>query len=409
MKSQRNSSVNLSVGDQILLSQPNSVCRPGKQSLSFEFRFLLTAGFAITLYLIAASVGSGWIFLISSGLWFTVLCAIFIPCLILRFTQVTVCTADTVNEGANLTLSVEVVNKSKSVPSSQLLVYVVANTNSGFADTGQTMIIEDASTGGTGVFTLPGARRGVRALPAVAVETSYPLGLVWLKRTYHCQKKVYVLPVCHSMECRFLYQVKSSQFVPGIGRVLSASGYQSSASRGAREYIRGDNRRHINWGLSARHGKLMVKEFDLEGLATFDIAFVNCAPWQSESQYELAITTCASLAKFGSDQGIHPQLHILKQNPGEGGLPPHTLDLQEQLRALAEVEYAPGSSGWEQGLMFLAGRSRALLLIAPLSKAEYCVPPGVTVIGIASGNTASIACDLPSLVVLGSVEALSEV
>lgn len=365
--------------------------KAGSYGISFEFRFFLVCVLAVVLYFIAASVQSGWIFLISATLLCVAVCATCIPLLSLDVIRVFCQTSETVPAGQAVPVHVQLSSRGSLLPSAQLIVCLLPSTEAGFTVENHRLLFEsvekDRLISSESPVVVTCARRGKWSLPDVLVQTSYPFGLLWANRVFHSTRNIIVLPVIKPMECRFLYGVKSSQFVPGSGRLSSSSGYQSSASRGAREYIRGDNRRHINWSLSARHNKLMVKEFDLEGLATYDIALATFADWQSASQFELAITTCASLAKFGHDQGIYPQLHVLHEAPSSGSLPPHTLDLQDQLIMLAELPAAtPGSIDWNKNLSFLSGRSRALLLVLPFNCEldTDSIPSGVTIVGIAA-------------------------
>ncbi|MGG2309896.1 DUF58 domain-containing protein, partial [Salmonella enterica] len=73
-----------------------------------------------------------------------------------------------------------------------------------------------------------------------------------------------------------------------------------------RQYVRGDSRRFIHWALSARHGQLMVKEMEHEGLPAFDVALDMQADWKNPEQLELAITAAATLLQLGHSLGIHP-------------------------------------------------------------------------------------------------------
>src|SRR5207253_2876973 len=116
------------------------------------------------------------------------------------------------------------------------------------------------------------------------------------------------------------------------------------------------------------------------------------------------------------DQGIHPQLHVLNDILNSAGLPDHTLDVNVQMRALAEVKRRENvTAAWHTGISFLSGRSRALLIIAPASAnaSEICpqIPPGVTVIGITSPadeSSAASSSSAASLILVGRQDELAE-
>ena len=393
-------------------------CRSGGFRLAVEFRFVLVACFATALYCIAASINSGWIFLLSAALLLVSVCAIVLPWLSLWQLKVSSAAPESVTAGDDLNVIVTLCPQGALLPACDLIVRARRANDARFGGgVSESAVVDDAKELAGVSLVLSAVRRGVVPVPDVEIETAYPFGLAWLTRTYHSGATVVVLPKVYPMEGRFLYQIKSCQYVPGSGRLMSSSGFQSSASRGVREYQRSDSRRFINWALSARHNKLMVKEFDREGLAVFDLAIAAFACWESEEQLDLAVSTCASLAKFGHDQGIHPQLHILLRPLSEAGLPGHTLELEQQLRALASVQ--PKSDGlrdWYSGLEYLSGRSRALVLIVPDSlkqrgSADF-IPQGVVVVSIRAGGAAAVpafdsAPGGPSLVSVGHVDDLA--
>lgn len=342
----------------------------------------------MALYCIAASINSGWIFLLSAALLLVCFCSVVVPWLSLRQLNVTGAAPESVTAGDDLSVMVSVWPERGWLPACDLIVRVRNAKALGDGGVSENAVIDDARELPGVAVVLPAVRRGVTPIPDVEVETAYPFGLAWLTRIYRSGGSVFILPKVYPMEGRFLYQVKSSQYVPGSGRMPSSSGFQSSATRGVREYQRSDSRRFINWGLSARHNKLMVKEFDREGLAVFDLAIAAFACWESDDHFDLAVSTCASLAKFGHDQGVHPQLHILTQRMTDAGLPAHTLALEQQLRALASVQRLSdgGAKDWYSGIEYLCGRSRALVLIVPDSVKLYgsldFLPPGVVLVSV---------------------------
>lgn len=363
-------------------------CHSGGFRIGIEFRFVLVTSFAVALYCIAASINSGWIFLLSAALMLVGFCAVVVPWLSLRQLKVTSSAPESVTAGDDLSVMVSIWPEGVLLPACDLIVRVRDASDPRSDRVSENAVIDDARELPGVAVVLPAVRRGVVPIPDVEVETAYPFGLAWLTRVYRSGGSVFVLPKVYPLEGRFLYQIKSSQYVPGSGRLVSSSGFQSSASRGVREYQRSDSRRFINWALSARHNKLMVKEFDREGLAVFDLAIAAFAFWESDEQLELAVSTCASLAKFGHDQGVHPQLHILMRSISGAGLPEHTLDLEQQLRALASVQRPAdgGAKDWYAGLEYLSGRSRALVLIVPdsgkLSGSLDFIPAGVILVSI---------------------------
>lgn len=214
-----------------------------------------------------------------------------------------------------------------------------------------------------------GLKRGIRALPAVSVETSFPFGLVWVKSVFSSDNvKLIVLPKTVTIEGAFLKQLRSDSYVPGDSQ-NSNHGFQTCYARGIREYNRTDSRRHIHWSVSARHGRLMVKEFENEGIPVYDVAFDLGAHWQNSNQFELAISAVASLLAFGHSQGIHPELFVLNKPMHVGdSLPGRCVEIQEQLLTLAAAEQVPKVDSTLPRSEFRAfdDRTRALIIVTPL-------------------------------------------
>lgn len=214
-----------------------------------------------------------------------------------------------------------------------------------------------------------GMKRGIRALPAVLVETSFPMGLVWVKASYRAEEsRIVVLPKTVPLEGAFLKGLRSDSYVPGDSQ-NSNHGFQTCYARGIREYNRTDSRRHIHWAVSARHGRLMVKEFENEGVPVYDVAFDLAASWGTEEQFELAVSAAASLLAFGHAQGIHPELLILNEPVLKGASVPSSriVEIQEQLLALASLEQSKKKTSvfsFSDPSAF-DDRARALILITP--------------------------------------------
>lgn len=79
-----------------------------------------------------------------------------------------------------------------------------------------------------------------------------------------------------------------------------------------REYVPGDDRRHIHWKTTARTGKLMVRQFEETRRAHLAMALsTNLDEYADEADLELAISAAASIGR----QAIHEQreLSILTQ------------------------------------------------------------------------------------------------
>jgi hypothetical protein len=80
--------------------------------------------------------------------------------------------------------------------------------------------------------------------------------------------------------------------------------------RSLREFHTGDSPRLIHWPTSAKVGKLMIREFESEGLPGFDVLLDLTSDWQNEEQFELAVSISLSLLQLGFKLGGSPELFI---------------------------------------------------------------------------------------------------
>lgn len=65
-----------------------------------------------------------------------------------------------------------------------------------------------------------------------------------------------------------------------------------------RDYVPGDDRRHIHWKTTARTGALMVRQFEQTRRAHIAIALsTNATEYEYESDFELAVSAAASIGK----------------------------------------------------------------------------------------------------------------
>ncbi|WP_028595924.1 DUF58 domain-containing protein [Paenibacillus assamensis] len=93
---------------------------------------------------------------------------------------------------------------------------------------------------------------------------------------------------------------------------------ESTQLSGIREYVPGDRLSRIHWNATARTGELKSKQYEFEGIPRL-IIVLDCAAeaYDSEEQFELAVSVAASLAEYGRKNkrqvnvvGIHSGLTI---------------------------------------------------------------------------------------------------
>ncbi len=176
-------------------------------------------------------------------------------------------------------------------------------------------------------------RRGLVKAEQVTVRSRFPVGLFEHGVTRPSAAELLVYPAIRRIH-------------PSILRLLATEGAISTPRRGdsrdfygIREYRRGDDSRLICWKISAKHGRLMLREFERQEhrgiLIQFD-GYVNDRSATYEIDlFEKAVSFCASLVwhylSEGYDVGLlTPSQHVW---PGAGRQHFHRL-----MKVLALIE-----------------------------------------------------------------------
>ncbi len=111
---------------------------------------------------------------------------------------------------------------------------------------------------------LPALRRGPVGAHAWVVETSDLLGFFRGRRTNPDTEVALVLPRFTSL----VHQPKTRELEASVAAPRAGSGTELF---GVREYRPGDSLRRIHWRSSARHGELVVREYEPPGVQTLGI------------------------------------------------------------------------------------------------------------------------------------------
>jgi uncharacterized protein (DUF58 family) len=106
------------------------------------------------------------------------------------------------------------------------------------------------------------AERGEHDIGSLDVRSLCPLGLAWRQTRLPLDRRVEVIPG--------LREVRSHRLL-AMHHQLHQAGFRSARLRGEggsfeslREYVRGDDPRRLDWKASARHGRLIVRQYEAE-------------------------------------------------------------------------------------------------------------------------------------------------
>ncbi|AJT40469.1 DUF58 domain-containing protein [Psychromicrobium lacuslunae] len=143
------------------------------------------------------------------------------------------------------------------------------------------------------LFTIPTVRRAVIVVGPVRSVRADPLRLLRRQVLWTEPTDLYVHPRTTALIGSAAGFLKDLEGLPTTE--LSSADVSFHALR---DYIPGDDRRHIHWKTTARTGKLMVRQFEETRRAHIAIALsINTAEYENEEAFELAISAAASIGR----------------------------------------------------------------------------------------------------------------
>ena len=248
-------------------------------------------------------------------------------------------------------------------------------------------------------YTLRCATRGAYQLGPVRLRSGDPFGFSATEETIATYDRVLVYPrVVPIVELGL-----PSRHPFGDARDPRRLFQDTARMAGVREYAPGDSPRHIHWKASARLHELQTRVYEPTTSHTL-MVYVNLASFEgywwaslNKALLELAITTAASVARWGLEQGYHVGVSTNGAPSGGGdelGIPPAG-DAQQMVRALETL--ARISMFARTPLERLLARDRSRL------------PWGTTVVIISAVFPASVLAVVQALSGLGHVPTLVQI
>ena len=224
-------------------------------------------------------------------------------------------------------------------------------------------------------------RRGLYRTGPVMLHSGDPFGLFPVSARVPVTRDLLIYPATFDVSG---YVLPGGQLI-GQGRQSRRNPFVNPSVAGVREYIQGDALNRISWTSSARLGRLMVKEFDLD--PTSDVWIVvdlerlhhrraaadhpghssRRTPVWLDSTEEYAVAIAASLAKMALDDGRAVGM-VISSGRSTVINPDRT---ERQLRRILEqlaLEHADGVRSVQEVLLSESHRFRhqsALIVVSP--------------------------------------------
>lgn len=141
------------------------------------------------------------------------------------------------------------------------------------------------------IFVVPTERRGVIEVGPVTTARGDALGLFRRDVTWSEVTEIFVHPKVTPLEPLGAGLMRDLE-----GHAAENISMSDLAFHALREYVPGDDLRHVHWRSSAKHGQLLVRQFlDTRRSHLNTVVDAQLAMYSSEDDYELAISVAGSL------------------------------------------------------------------------------------------------------------------
>lgn len=329
--------------------------------LVLEDRFFITVTLCFMLYVFAGETGNDWIYMITALALTTLFLGILTPLLQVLETDISFSLPREAVAKERLNLRVRVKRRkwlgpvARFFPIKWLLVKIKLTRLGEKENMLRPILVEHLAQEAWVVAQTPRLRRGIYNLDSIEIFSCYPFGLAWWVKSYKITEKfteewgsetgtytsilaadaarttaaspqMIVFPRTENIDGNFLFRLRAagdSALFFSSSRPIAA--LSTASVRSLREFRTGDSPRYIHWPTSARCGKLMLREFESEGLPGFDLLLDLTSDWQNEEQFELAISTTLSLMQLGFKMGGAPELFVIPSVDADLDLLPEVL------------------------------------------------------------------------------------
>jgi hypothetical protein len=294
-----------------------------------EQQIVAMLAIGVLVYFLAAGFANEWLYLLSAGFITASVLGFFLPLMQLIDVEVDTSMPDELHDSQEADITVRLRKLfvfglvSSIIPTRWLRVHLdfvrrgVLGQKPEHIFPPQPLLVETVTDELWLAFATPKLTRGIYRLEAIELESCFPFGLAWWKRTIRKQQDLHgnplsltVYPQTVPVAGNFLLALNAITSTMGLRSSNSKAVLQSTSVRGVREFKVGDSTRHIHWPSTARLGKLLVREFDNETLPVFDLLLDLEADWSSREQFELAVCVLHSLVRLGYNLGCVPELFL---------------------------------------------------------------------------------------------------
>lgn len=226
----------------------------------------------------------------------------------------------------------------------------------------------DSNTSASLVYVLKPPKRGKFEFGKIAVRFLSRLGLVWIQTEVKAETFVKVYPN--------LRRAREAE-LKALGARSLVAAHRKSIWRGEgrefesmRDYVRGDELRHISWTATARRGKLVTKQYQIERdqtiLIALDAGRLMTGRIENESKLDLAVNAALAMMSAAARGGDNSGLVVFGRNIKTFIPPKRGIDhIDATLEALHDIEPEMIEPSYSRAFEFIAAncKKRALVVV----------------------------------------------
>lgn len=331
----------------------------GSYSLLLEPRVAVILAMLPPLYVTAAFIGNDWCYIVPCLLIATLLVGIVLP--LIEVSSIS-CDFHVPQRATNMDQQEIVLRAwrlplfgilSDLVPSGYLSAELILMRRTWDDRRGQKsnlplpLVLQSLSKGVEVRLGTPALGRGVYQVDSLEIATCFPFAIAWWSRRIDLKQKkeseseiITVLPKLVPVLGNFHSRLSTTITRAGNSVQNWKRQHKSASLKGLREFTERDSLNQIHWASSAKTGKLLVREFEIESLPDFDLMLDLSLDW-NEEQFNIACMAAYSMVHYGHQMGFQPQLRFM---PG--------MEWEPLAQALADVP--SGLSGEELAAEMLA-------------------------------------------------------
>ncbi|MCJ8011474.1 DUF58 domain-containing protein [Paenibacillus sp. KQZ6P-2] len=188
------------------------------------------------------------------------------------------------------------------LPMPYVIIREVMKRHNGETWSFEESVIPDLRGGGELMFQTPPLERGRYFFTETECVTEDIFGFIEHKGTFHVPGQFHVFPRTVSIPGWKMMDRNSKLAGP---QRSAASRRETTQINGVRDYVYGDRISRIHWNATAKTGSWKSKEFEYDSVPKIMIVLdAISANYASGSQFELAVSTAASLMNYASRERL---------------------------------------------------------------------------------------------------------